>query len=84
MKSWITAVLLETVALGTFIPSMDNQEGAPMVYDAIEMPEKDLSYELGEDSEALVAGRFWVDGTTAVSVVNDEYYLWINATVHSP
>ena len=82
MKSWITtAALLEAATLATFIPSTQETEGEPWVYDAIPMPGTELA---SENTNGVLSGNFWVDGTTAVSVVDGEYYLWIYATVHSP
>lgn len=63
------------------MPSAIYQVGSESIYTAIERPKDELPEEV---TGGNFVGRFWVDGSTRISVENEETYLWMYATVHAP
>ena len=79
---FVAAALLATKILGQEEdpPSYSNFKGPEFFY-ASTVPSEDLDEEV---TGGKLSGKFWFDGITNVSIINDEAYFWILATVHAP
>ena len=79
----LASILLTLLARSApFIPPYTDGFDDKVIYNAIEMPDKNLSKSV---TKGLFKGRFWVDGVTSIATDSDgEQYLWIYSTVHSP